>query len=247
MDAQDPQPLNVLVVEDEPRYLESTRLLLRHYGHMVTTARDGAQARTLLADWGHDVVLLDLHLPDATGLDILADMAPQLEHCMVIVVSGDTSIDSAIRALKAGAYDFLRKPYKPEELVKSLRNAARELTLRRENRVIQARLERSEQWHRFLVNNSPDIIYTLDAEGRFSYVNACVEAITGQTKAELLGQPWEPGFDSYPSIFRHFQPEIPVFTRVPAADFQSACGGTYWCECAFIDNVRRAARVAACS
>ena len=191
MDAQDPQPLNVLVVEDEPRYLESTRLLLRHYGHMVTTARDGAQARTLLADWGHDVVLLDLHLPDASGLDILADMAPQLEHCMVIVVSGDTSIDSAIRALKAGAYDFLRKPYEPEELVKSLRNAARELTLRRENRVIQARLERSEQWHRFLVNNSPDIIYTLDAEGRFSYVNACVEAITGQTKAELLGQPWE--------------------------------------------------------
>lgn len=76
-------------------------------------------------------------------------------------------------------------------MIKSVRNAARELALRQENRDIQTRLERSEQWHRFLVNNSPDIIYTLDAEGRFSYLNDSVEAITGQTKAELLGQPWE--------------------------------------------------------
>jgi len=81
---------------------------------MVTTARDEAQARALLADRGHDVVLLDLHLPDATGLGILADIAPQLEHCLVVVVSGDTFIDSAIQALKAGAYNFLRKPYEPE-------------------------------------------------------------------------------------------------------------------------------------
>ena len=191
MDAQDPQPLRILVVEDEPRYLESTRLLLRHYGHTVITARDGAQARALLAEQGYDLILLDLHLPDATGHDILRDMASQLEHCMVIVVSGDTSIDSAIQALKAGAYDFLRKPYEPEELVKSLRNAARELSLKRENRAMQARLQRSEEWHRFLVNNSPDIIYTLDADGRFSHLNDSVEAITGHGKAELLGQPWE--------------------------------------------------------
>jgi diguanylate cyclase (GGDEF)-like protein/PAS domain S-box-containing protein len=191
MEGQDPHPLQILVVEDEPRYLESTRLLLKHYGHGVTTARDGVQARACLTKKSFDLVLLDLHLPDATGLDILADMAPQLERSMVIVVSGDTSIDSAIQALRAGAYDFLRKPYEPEELVKSLRNAARELALKRENRVIQARLERSEQWHRFLVNNSPDIIYTLDAEGRFSYLNDCVEGITGRTKADLLGQPWE--------------------------------------------------------
>ena len=191
MDGTEPQPLKILVVEDEPRYLESTRLLLRHYGHTVTTAVNAAQARTRLSDESYDLVMLDLHLPDATGLDILADMAPQLEQSMVIVVSGDTSIDSAIQALKAGAYDFLRKPYEPEELVKSLRNAARELALKQENGVIQARLERSEQWHRFLVNNSPDIIYTLDAEGRFSYLNDCVEGITGYSKAELLGQPWE--------------------------------------------------------
>jgi diguanylate cyclase (GGDEF)-like protein/PAS domain S-box-containing protein len=189
-EGQDPQPLSILVVEDEPRYLESTRLLLRHYGHQVSTAMDGVQARARLGEREYDILLLDLHLPDVTGLDILADMAPRLEQSMVIVVSGDTSIDAAIQALRAGAYDFLRKPYEPEELVKSLRNAARELALKRENKAILSRLERSEQWHRFLVNNSPDIVYTLDAEGRFSYLNDCVEGITGHSKAELLGQPW---------------------------------------------------------
>ena len=59
----------------------------------------------------------------------------------MIVVSGDTFIDSAIQALKAGAYDFLRKPYEPEELVKSLRNAARKLTLRRETGSSSTRLD----------------------------------------------------------------------------------------------------------
>lgn len=188
---QDKSALRILVVEDEPRYLESTRLLLSHYGHQVATAVNGSKARTALASQHYDIVLLDLHLPDTTGQDIVEGMRDRLDDSMVIVVSGDTSIDSAISALKAGAYDFLRKPYEPEELIKSLRNAARELALRRENRQIHERLERSEQWHRFLVNNSPDIIYTLDATGHFTYLNDCVEAITGYSKAELLGQPWE--------------------------------------------------------
>ncbi|MCU0840688.1 MAG: EAL domain-containing protein [Thiobacillaceae bacterium] len=188
--SQAPSPLRILLVEDEPRYLESTRLLLRHYGHRVTTAVTGGQARDALAAGGFDIVLLDLRLPDATGQQILESMADQLGDTMVIVVSGDTGIDSAIGALKAGAYDFLRKPCEPEELIKTIRNAARELTLRRDHQAIRHRLERSEQWHRFLVNNSPDLIYTLDADGRITYLNECVEAITGFQKAELLGQDW---------------------------------------------------------
>lgn len=110
MDRTEWQPLQILVVEDEPRYLESTRRLLNHYGHRVSTAMDAAQARSLLAGQHFDLVLLDLHLPDATGLDILTDMAPQLASSMVIVVSGDSSIDSAIQALKAGATTFYANP-----------------------------------------------------------------------------------------------------------------------------------------
>lgn len=191
MQTQDTPPLSILVVEDEPRYLESTRLLLRHYGHTVTPAKDLAQAHKALETQRFDLLLLDLHLPDGSGLNLLRTASERLEQTMVIVVSGDATLDAALQALRIGAYDFLRKPYEPEELLKSLRNAARELGLARENRAIQDRLAHSEQWHRFLVNNSPDIIYTLDAEGRVSFINDSIETITGQRKVDLLGQPWE--------------------------------------------------------
>lgn len=191
MQTQDTNPLNILVVEDEPRYLESTRLLLHHYGHRVTPARDLTQARAALKDQRFDLLLLDLHLPDGPGLDLLKTEAARLEQTQVIVVSGDATLDVALQALRMGAYDFLRKPYEPEELLKSLRNAARELGLARENRTIQERLAHSEQWHRFLVNNSPDLIYTLDAAGRISFVNDSIETITGLRKEDVLGQPWE--------------------------------------------------------
>ncbi len=191
MQIQETNPLDILVVEDEPRYLESTRLLLRHYGHTVTPAKDLAQARAALQAQRFDLLLLDLHLPDGSGLDLLRTEAERLEQTLVIVVSGDATLEVALQALRMGAYDFVRKPYEPEELLKSLRNAARELALARENRAIQDQLAHSEQWHRFLVNNSPDLIYTLDAEGRISFVNDSIETITGQRKADLLGQPWE--------------------------------------------------------
>jgi len=189
--AQESSTLRILIVEDEPRYLESTRLLLNHYRHEVVTAASGAEARAALASQHFEVVLLDLCLPEATGQEIMESMRDRLADSMVIVVSGDTSFDSALGALKAGAYDFLRKPYEPEALIKTLRNAKRELALKRENRMIQERLEHSEQWHRFLVNNSPDIIYTLDSNGVFTYLNDSVVKITGYERDELLGQPWE--------------------------------------------------------
>ncbi|MDW8284445.1 MAG: EAL domain-containing protein, partial [Myxococcales bacterium] len=191
MDALNPIPLNILVVEDEPRYLESIRRLLQHYGHRVTPAADLGQAAAMLTQDAPDLILLDLHLPDGSGMDLLHQVNGQAGRPLVIVVSGDATFEAARQALRQDAYDFLRKPCEPEELLKCLRNAARELALRRENQAMQERLRRSEQWHRFLVEHSPDIVYTLDAEGRFTYVNERVEEITGHARSELLGQSWE--------------------------------------------------------
>jgi DNA-binding NtrC family response regulator len=92
----------------------------------------------------------------------------------VIVVSADDVIDSAIGALRRGAYDFVRKPYQPEELLRTVDNALQRKRLERTNALISARLERSERLHRYLVDHSPDIIYTVDEEGRFTYLNPTV-------------------------------------------------------------------------
>ena len=163
-----PPLLNLLIVEDEPRYLESTRLLLTQFVHGIDTAVTGAQAYALLARRSYDLALLDLRLPDASGHDIMAHIRQHHPHCRVIVMSGDSHIESAIQSLRLGAYDYLRKPYEPDELIKTVRNAATKLQLERDNARMLQQLEQSEQWHRLLVNTSPDIIYTLDAKGGFT-------------------------------------------------------------------------------
>jgi PAS domain S-box-containing protein len=105
----------------------------------------------------------------------------------VVVVSADDVIDSAIGALRRGAYDFVRKPYQPEELLRTVDNALQRKRLERTNAVISARLEQSERLHRYLVDHSPDIIYTVDEQGRFGYVNPTVAAMLGYERRELVG------------------------------------------------------------
>jgi diguanylate cyclase (GGDEF)-like protein/PAS domain S-box-containing protein len=189
--SQEQPPLDILIIEDEPRYLESTRLLLAHYRHRVDVAATGTQAFERLAKRAYQVVLLDLRLPDASGLDILKHLSREQPTTLVIVMSGDASLESPISALRLGAYDYLHKPYEPEELIKTIRNAGQEIGLRASNLHMREQLAQSEQWHRFLVNNSPDIIFTLDGSGCFSYLNNSAERLLGYSKAELLGQPWQ--------------------------------------------------------
>ncbi len=183
------QPLiNLLIVEDEPRYLESTRLLLSRYIHNIDSAVTGAQAYALLAKRAYDLALLDLRLPDASGHEIMAYVRQHQPHCRVIVMSGDSHIESAIQSLRLGAYDYLRKPYEPDELIKTVRNALSKLQLERDNARMLQQLEQSEQWHRLLVNTSPDVIYTLDAKGVFTYVNDIIERTLGYSPSELIGK-----------------------------------------------------------
>jgi diguanylate cyclase (GGDEF)-like protein/PAS domain S-box-containing protein len=183
--------ISILIVEDEARYLESTRLLLAPYAKEITTAVTGCQAIGILESKRFDIVLLDLGLPDMTGLDVMARARTRWPETIIIVVSGDTSVESAIKALRLGAYDYLRKPYEPEELIKIIRNTTQSLQLHNENRNFQQMLHHSEYLHRLLVNNSPDIIYTLDQQGRFTFLNESAQRILGVDARTLLGKPYE--------------------------------------------------------
>ena len=135
-----------------------------------------------------DVILLDLGMPDLNGNEVLRFVADRAAETPVIVVSGDSTIDAAIRALRGGAADFVRKPYEPEELLRRIDNTLTRRRLERENNHILQRLQQSEKWHRFLVNSSPDFIYTLDGEGRFTFVNDRVESLLGYRREDILGQ-----------------------------------------------------------
>ena len=178
----------MLIVEDEPRYLDSTRLLLSSVVDSIDTALNGAQAFAKLDKREYDLALLDLHLPDTNGHEIMAWLRTHQPQCRVIIASGDDQIESAIKSLRMGAYDYLRKPYEPEALVQTIRNLVGRVRLERDNHRLQEQIEHSEEWYRLLVNISPDIIYTLDATGTFTFLNDSVQRALGYRPEELIGQ-----------------------------------------------------------
>jgi PAS domain S-box-containing protein len=90
--------------------------------------------------------------------------------------------------MRLGAYDIFRKPYNFDELEHAIRNALDKSRIEEEKSQIQSRLEHSEQLHRYMVDNSPDLIYILDLEGRFTFVNNSVKRLLGYDKAQLIGK-----------------------------------------------------------
>lgn len=181
------QPL-ILVVDDELHQRNSLSALLEHQGLSVETADGGRAAIEILKSRKFDLILLDLFMEDIDGHQVMDAIAEQKLDIGVIIVSGDTSIDSAISALRRGAYDFLRKPYELDELLLKIENALVKRRLEKENKAMNLQLGESERWYRYMVNNSPDVIYTLDASGRFTFLNDRVEPLLGYRKESLIGQ-----------------------------------------------------------
>ncbi len=178
----------LLLVDDEPRLLSSLCELLKDGDYQLVTAACGAAAIEQLSRMQFDLVLLDLRLPDLSGHEIMDFIKASGVDAKVIVLSGDSGIDAAIGALKRGAYDYLRKPYSREELLNTVGNALRQRRLECENRNIAWRLECSEKLYRYLVDSSPDIIYTIDQAGRFTFINDRMQELLGFGRDDLIGK-----------------------------------------------------------
>ena len=183
-----PAPERLLIVEDEPRLRQGSAMLLSREGREIIQCGSGEEALARLAEHDFDVVLLDLNLPDINGIEVLKRLHGLALTAAVIVVSADTQINSAIEALRHGATEFIRKPYKPEFLERTVDNALHRRSLERSHAFMTSRLEQSERLHRFLVEESPDIIYTLDDEGRFMFISRRVETLLGFASKDLIGQ-----------------------------------------------------------
>lgn len=181
--------VNILLVDDELNMLESMRALLTYYGYRIDTALGGAAAIEKLSVSRYDLLLLDLRMPGVDGHQVMEFVKEQALELLTIVISGETSYAEMSRALRNGGYDYLKKPYAPEELLATLNNAIRKCRLEKAHHAMQDRLRKSEQMYRFIVNNSADIIFMLDEKGRFSFLNSKVEKLLGLQKEELIGQP----------------------------------------------------------
>ena len=178
----------ILIVDDEPRMCQSVRELLAGQGFQLETAGSGREALRRLTEGGYELVLLDLVLPDVGGQEVLAFIREHYPELLTIVISGVSSIDAAVAALQRGAYDFIRKPVEGEELRKRVANALEQRRLIREKAAIHWELEQSQRKYRYLVENSPDLIYTLDEQGRFTFVNDAFERLLGFRREQVIGR-----------------------------------------------------------
>ena len=178
----------VLLIEDEPRLLLSLEALLQSQGLVLTSAANGREAIAHLRQSDFDLVVLDLGLPDIGGQEIMDFMNLHQMDAHVIVTSGSTEVDSVIGMLKRGAYDYLRKPYAREELLKTIAKALQHRRLQQENKKIASQLANSEQLYRNVVDCSPDIIYMLDAAGCITFVNSRARELLGYSREDLLGE-----------------------------------------------------------
>src|SRR5438445_4910139 len=111
----------VLVVDDEENIRLVLKTLLRKNGYEVEVAESGEAALALLDSFGPDVVLTDVRMPKMGGLDLLATIKAKQYPATVIVMSAYGNIDLALEAMKGGAYDYVGKPFKPDEIVLALR------------------------------------------------------------------------------------------------------------------------------
>jgi diguanylate cyclase (GGDEF)-like protein/PAS domain S-box-containing protein len=178
----------ILIVDDEPRMRASLAMLIEGDGREITQCASGTAALAILEKRTIAVALLDINLPDISGLDILKWISGNHIPTSVIMVSGDDSIDSAIQALRYGAVEFVRKPGDMAHIKHKVDNALHRRHLEHRHALMMARLEQSERLHRFLVENSPDLIYTLDDQGRFLFVNNRFESMLGYSRDEVIGK-----------------------------------------------------------
>jgi len=133
----------VLVAEDEPVFAMTVARFLEDRGHEVKVCGTGKATLKSLADSDWDVLLLDLKLPDADGVDLLAKARKDHEELQTIIVTGFANVESAIDSMRLGAFDYLTKPPNFEELAVRVEKAGNKTYLERENRRLRFQVQRA--------------------------------------------------------------------------------------------------------
>ena len=127
----------ILVIDDEENMRHMLAVLLEKEGYQVDNAADGKQGLDLASESFYDLILCDLKMPVMDGMAFLENFQDMQLESTIIVMSAYGTLDTAIEAMKRGAYDYVSKPFKPDEIMLTLRKAEERERLRRENRLLK--------------------------------------------------------------------------------------------------------------
>lgn len=182
----------ILVVDDEPGIREGCRRVLTAEGHEVDVAEDGRPGLDMYRSDGYDLVLVDLHMPGMSGMELLNALRERDREAVAVVITAYASLDTAVEATKRGAYDYLAKPFTPDELAAVVSRAlehrrllveARELREQRQRDLLALAGEQSRL--RTVIDCMSDGLLVMNREGQLALFNPAALRLLGVPELPL--------------------------------------------------------------
>ncbi|MCJ7771754.1 MAG: response regulator, partial [Desulfobacterales bacterium] len=139
----------MLIVDDEKNMRHMLTSMLKKFGYLVDAAADGTDALEMVNQKRYDFILCDLKMPNMDGMTFLEAAREKLLDTTVIMMSAYGTIDTAVEAMKRGAYDYISKPFKTDEVFLALKKAEERENLKKENVQLKERIRKIEQDYSF--------------------------------------------------------------------------------------------------
>jgi two-component system response regulator PilR (NtrC family) len=169
----------ILIVDDEKSMRELLTIMLRKDGHETVMAEDGLKAVKLIEEDIFDLVITDVKMPKMGGVDVLKAVKDSSPETIVIIITAYATAETAVEAMKEGAYDYILKPFKVDEIKLVIRNALEKKMLRVENTLLKREIEADKGFENF-VGKSPAMEKVFDLITRVAEKNSTV-LITGES------------------------------------------------------------------
>ncbi len=180
---------NLLIVDDEKGMQETLSEILIEKGYTADTAGSGTEALEKISKDFFNVVLLDIKLPDTSGIEVLKKIKQKAPDTEVVMITAYASLESSINALNEGAYAYILKPFDATSIFRTVKSAVERQTLIKENRDMRI-------FNEMIVQNMKDGILIEDETGVITFANPQVEKTLGLSENEILGNTFGELFSS---------------------------------------------------
>lgn len=169
----------ILVVDDEESIREFLEIMLKKEGYEVTLAEDGQKAKEIIQKKSFDMIISDLQMPNMTGIELLKYIRQNYPEVLFMMITAFGTTETAVEAMKMGAYDYLTKPFKIDEVRINIANALKSKNLEFENRSLKKELNKEFSFQN-IIGNSPAMHHVFDLIKRVSQAPTNI-LITGES------------------------------------------------------------------
>ncbi len=169
----------ILVVDDEESIREFLEIMLRKEGYEITLAEDGLKAKEFIQKKSFDMIISDLQMPNMTGIELLKYVRQDYPEMLFMMITAFGTTETAVEAMKMGAYDYLTKPFKIDEVRINISNALKSKNLEFENRSLKKELNKEFSFQN-IIGNSPAMHHVFDLIKRVSQAPTNI-LVTGES------------------------------------------------------------------